>query len=271
MFPEGGHHHGFKIGTIGGTPIWVRPSFLILVALFVFLDLDRQVSLAHALFWVPVLLISVLVHELAHAAAIAAFGYGSSTIELGGWGGQTSNARRSRPWHEIVISVAGPVSSLVLGGLFLLAFVLFHDRMATDVFVFVRLMLWANIAWGIFNLFPIYPLDGGQVLFNALCQSFFMGLLFFLAGYFTPGAYDRKGPAGFLRDRLLRLGIPLLAFDFLLEPLTLYIRQDPEIAGRPIPELYLDYLRHKEGIGAGPLWFAARAALVRLLPTLRTV
>jgi Zn-dependent protease len=140
------------------------------MALFVFLDLDSQVSLQHALLWVPVLLISVLVHELAHAGAIAAFGYGSSTIELGGWGGQTSNARRSRPWHEIVISIAGPLSSLVLGGIFLLVFVLLHERMTADVFAFVRLMLWANIAWGIFNLFPIFPLDGGQVLFNALCH-----------------------------------------------------------------------------------------------------
>lgn len=167
MFPEERQTSGFKLGRIGGTDIWVRPSFLILAALFVFLDLDSQVKLGHALLWIPVLLISVLVHELAHAAAIGAFGYGSSTIELGGWGGQTSNARRSRPWHEIVISVAGPVSSLILGGLFLLAFVVFQDRMAPDVFVFVRLMLWANIAWGIFNLFP---LDGGQVLFNGLCH-----------------------------------------------------------------------------------------------------
>lgn len=170
MFPEAGHSHGFKLGTIGGTTIWVRPSFLILVALFVFLDLDSQVPLAHALLWVPVLLISVLVHELAHAGAIAAFGYGSSTIELGGWGGQTSNARRSRPWHEIVISVAGPLSSLVLGGSFLLLFALLHEQMTMDVFAFVRLMLWANIAWGIFNLFPIFPLDGGQILFNTLCH-----------------------------------------------------------------------------------------------------
>lgn len=168
MFPDQQQTHGFKLGTISGTTIWVRPSFLILMALFVFLDLDSQVKVGHALLWVPVLLVSVLVHELAHAAAIAAFGYGSSTIELGGWGGQTTNVRRSRPWHEIVISVAGPASSLILGGLFLLVFVLAHDRMTPEVFVFVRLMLWANIAWGIFNLFPIFPLDGGQVLFNGL-------------------------------------------------------------------------------------------------------
>jgi stage IV sporulation protein FB len=170
LFPDHQHSNGFRLGSVGGTPIWVRPSFFILVGLFVFIDLDSKVKLEHALLWIPVILISVLVHELAHAGAIAAFGYGSSTIELGGWGGQTSNARSSRPWHEIVISAAGPLSSLALGGLFLLAFVSYHDQMPPGLFAFVRLMLWANFAWAIFNMLPIFPLDGGQVLFNALCH-----------------------------------------------------------------------------------------------------
>ncbi|MBN1418600.1 MAG: acyltransferase [Planctomycetes bacterium] len=86
-------------------------------------------------------------------------------------------------------------------------------------------------------------------IFNALSQSFFMGLLFFLAGYFTPASYDRKGAGAFLRDRLLRLGIPMLAFDFFLEPLCLLLREGAHTGS------YLDYLRHKEGLGAGPLWF----------------
>src|SRR5271157_4133423 len=44
-------------------------------------------------------------------------------------------------------------------------------------------------------------------------QAFFMGLFFLISAYFTPGAYDRKGTGPFLRDRLLRLGIPLLIYD----------------------------------------------------------
>ncbi|MFG2091960.1 acyltransferase [Streptomyces sp. NPDC048612] len=48
---------------------------------------------------------------------------------------------------------------------------------------------------------------GAFVTFN---QAFFMGFLFMVAGYFTPPSYDRKGARLFYRDRLKRLGIPLL-------------------------------------------------------------
>ena len=61
----------------------------------------------------------------------------------------------------------------------------------------------------------------GEILltvFNALNASFFMGFFFLLAGYFTPRSYDRKGPVRFLRDRLLRLGIPIAFYSFLVAP-----------------------------------------------------
>src|SRR5713101_3793116 len=40
--------------------------------------------------------------------------------------------------------------------------------------------------------------------YQATLQSFFMGFLFFIAGYFVPGAYDKKGAAKFIRDRAFR-------------------------------------------------------------------
>jgi glucan biosynthesis protein C len=50
-----------------------------------------------------------------------------------------------------------------------------------------------------------------------------MGVFFLIAGYFTPGSYDRKGAGPFLRDRLVRLGIPLLIYDSLIQPFVMYI------------------------------------------------
>ena len=60
-------------------------------------------------------------------------------------------------------------------------------------------------------------------MLSAILQSFFMGLFFFLAGYFTPGSVDKKGSWKFIVDRLLRLGIPCLIFIYGINPLTNYI------------------------------------------------
>ncbi|WP_084234598.1 acyltransferase family protein [Papillibacter cinnamivorans] len=48
----------------------------------------------------------------------------------------------------------------------------------------------------------------------------FMGLLFLFSGYFTPGSLQRKGPGTFLKDRLMRLGIPPLFYVLLLSPIA---------------------------------------------------
>lgn len=57
-------------------------------------------------------------------------------------------------------------------------------------------------------------------LFMMLNSAYFMGLLFLLAGYFTPGSFERKEPRAFLKDRLLRLGVPTLIYAFILSPIT---------------------------------------------------
>jgi surface polysaccharide O-acyltransferase-like enzyme len=84
-------------------------------------------------------------------------------------------------------------------------------------------------------------------------QAFFLGLFFLISAYFTPGAYDRKGTDLFLRDRLLRLGIPLLIYDILIAPFVLYIA-----AGFPgsYGNFYTTYLLSLRGI-QGPVWFIA--------------
>jgi glucan biosynthesis protein C len=91
---------------------------------------------------------------------------------------------------------------------------------------------------------------------NAVVQAFSMGMFFLLAGYFTPSSYDRKGPRQFLKDRLLRLGIPMLCYDFVIGPLIAYplIQTGAWQSAGP----YRDYLARyytRFHIGTGPLWF----------------
>ncbi len=54
--------------------------------------------------------------------------------------------------------------------------------------------------------------------------AFFMGLFFFLAGYFTPGAFDRKGAGAFLGDRWTWLGLPLLFGFIAIAPIASWTR-----------------------------------------------
>jgi surface polysaccharide O-acyltransferase-like enzyme len=93
---------------------------------------------------------------------------------------------------------------------------------------------------------PSSPIVGfGLTVFQLVNEAWFMGAFFLLSGYFTPRSYDRRGPRAFLRDRLIRLGIPLVVFYFVLNPI-LYLGSYHD--GSP-----LDTYLHT--IGTGPLWF----------------
>jgi fucose 4-O-acetylase-like acetyltransferase len=96
-----------------------------------------------------------------------------------------------------------------------------------------------------------------SAVFVSLGSLFAMGLFFLIAGMMTPGPLARKGPAGFLRDRAIRLGVPFVAFVLLVYPIS-------EWFGEPEGSL-LDGLR--EGWvspDAGPLWFVGVLLLYSL-------
>ncbi|MFD9946689.1 acyltransferase family protein [Nonomuraea sp. NPDC059023] len=81
------------------------------------------------------------------------------------------------------------------------------------------------------------------VMFN---QAFFMGFFFLISGFFTPRSYDRKGPGPFMRDRLKRLGIPLLAYLLFLRPVALAGVYDGSM---PYWHFYIG------SWDPGPMWF----------------
>jgi len=58
--------------------------------------------------------------------------------------------------------------------------------------------------------------------FFAVNAGFFMGLLFLVSGYFFPMAYDRNDGEGFLKKRLVRLGVPLIFVFLIMEPLQMF-------------------------------------------------
>ena len=152
----------------------VKIGFLITsVLLFVSsrFELDAA-SLRSLAVWVGVVFVSVLVHELGHAFAIRRQGV-EPTITLHWMGGLTAwretlpISRRQR----VVISLAGPFSGFAFGALlFGLFFALDRAGVTVPSWV-VELkynLLFVNIGWGLINLAPVLPFDGGHVLEHAL-------------------------------------------------------------------------------------------------------
>ncbi|MEA2239516.1 MAG: hypothetical protein QOC81_4240 [Thermoanaerobaculia bacterium] len=154
------------LGTILGTTITLDFSFLLLIAFFVVMNV-QSMGMQNALLFAPVLLISILFHEFGHAITIGALGFGSSAIVLEGMGGSTYNERRARPWQDLLISAAGPLSSFLLAFLtgLVIANVAYvsHDRFLASM---LPMLAYWNWLWGIFNLLPIGPLDGNGILRN---------------------------------------------------------------------------------------------------------
>lgn len=100
----------------------------------------------------------------------------------------------------------------------------------------------------------------------AVNQAFFMGLFFMISGALAPATLDRKGRFAFLKDRTIRLGVPVLAFGVLLGPLTV------ALASAPLGDILGDTARRivSGSFVLGPLWFAAAllifSAVLTVLP-----
>jgi surface polysaccharide O-acyltransferase-like enzyme len=103
-------------------------------------------------------------------------------------------------------------------------------------------------------------------LFVAVNQAFFMGLYFSIAAYFTPGSLDAKGSKLFLRDRLLRLGVPLVFWMLVVDPLLAYgLGITVWGVEGSVWEYLADYWRGYVGLNTGPLWFLEALLLFSLV------
>jgi glucan biosynthesis protein C len=103
--------------------------------------------------------------------------------------------------------------------------------------------------------------------FLTVNQAYFMGLFLLISAYFVPGSHDRKGAGRFLKDRLIRLGIPLALYSWIIRPVLVYV--DPFRWQGPRPPFWDyfpgQYFQHNALIGAGPLWFIETLLIFSLL------
>jgi len=130
------------------------------------------------------------------------------------------------------------------------------------------------IAYGASGSWILVDVDNNELnitsilltIFTAVCQAFFMGLFFFISAYFIPASYDRKGGVQFIRDKLIRLGIPLLVYYFLIGPMTVWYAQFQD--KETIVEFYKNYVWSFNYTFFGPAWFLEASIYFALLYTL---
>ncbi|HKI87770.1 MAG TPA: acyltransferase family protein [Draconibacterium sp.] len=101
-----------------------------------------------------------------------------------------------------------------------------------------------------------------QAMFNITNQAFFMGMFFLISAYFTAASVNRKSTGKFLKDRFIRLGIPLVVFYFILNPLTNFINwrfiQNENVT-------IIGFITNPRTWGFGPMWFVEALLIFTLI------
>jgi Zn-dependent protease len=181
---------------VAGTPVRIHPFFW-LATLVLGVSATEQTPPAELVVWVVAVVVSILVHEFGHVVAQRYYG-GHPRVVLHGFGGLAicGDCDRS-PKAQVLISLAGPVAGFLFATLMMLIIRLVGHQAGVDwsgeltgnelglqdgigvtilganfywdafnsnhVNRLVFNFIWINILWGLVNLLPIYPLDGGQV------------------------------------------------------------------------------------------------------------
>jgi Zn-dependent protease len=166
---------GFRLFRVAGIQIRIDYSWFIIFFLVVFsLSAgylpDRYPGSSPAAYWLAgaaatvLFFLSILLHELAHSLVALRSGIHIPDITLFLFGGVSRLSEDAKdPGTEFKVAAVGPLTSFALGGLFWLA----ATRLPLEpglVEGVMRYLAWINVALGIFNLIPGYPLDGGRIL-----------------------------------------------------------------------------------------------------------
>ena len=155
-----------------GIPVHVTPWFWA-VTVFMGWDLVNHQLYDLLAIWIACVFVSILIHEFGHAICAQSFGCPPEIFlyEFGGVAVFRPNYRFTTT-RSVVVSLAGPAAGFLLYGLIYVAAQAvassaWYANMDPDgqhrVGFFFRQMEWVNLYWGLVNLVPVVPLDGGRV------------------------------------------------------------------------------------------------------------
>jgi Zn-dependent protease len=143
-------------------PVRVHPYFWLVTVLMGLNALEE--GLGYLLLWVVCVFVSLMVHELGHVLAGRFFGSRGQILLYGFGGLAIGSTALARRWQRVVVCAAGPLAGFVLFGLAWLADRFLHSEETSPLMMAaIHDLFWINLFWGVLNLLPIWPLDGGQI------------------------------------------------------------------------------------------------------------
>jgi Zn-dependent protease/CBS domain-containing protein len=108
---------------------------------------------------------SILIHELAHSVVAMRFGIPVRSITLFIFGGVSQiGGEAKRPRHEFLMAIVGPLTSLILAGVFFGLWFAVGDNEDDPVNIVLEWLFLMNLIIAAFNMAPGFPMDGGRVL-----------------------------------------------------------------------------------------------------------
>ncbi|MFC8303395.1 site-2 protease family protein [Specibacter sp. NPDC057265] len=240
-------NEGLVLGSVRGTPVILANSWFIIAAVTVLIFGPQLQGIFPTLGWgaygiafayALLLLISVFLHELAHAVSAKLYGWTTHRIVLNLWGGHTEfDFSKASPGKALVVALAGPLANFALAALgYLFRWAFIDAGASTTVAMNVAVLLsnifiWANLLLGLFNILPGSPLDGGRLVESIVWKA--------------TGSQEKGTIAAGWAGRVI---VVLIVAGFLLVP---YLRgRTPELTSSFIVVLL-----------AGFLWMGASASI----------
>ena len=156
-----------SLGNVFGVHLRIDITVFLIAAMFVVSGLGQSglSGVLDEVTFVILLFLSIYLHEMGHAAGARVFGISTLDVTLTFFGGYARLGRQTRGTvEEVVVSFAGPAANLAIGGVL---YWWLNSEQGGVVSDHSWRILWrvadANLALGIFNLLPGYPLDGGHI------------------------------------------------------------------------------------------------------------